>query len=109
MSTVTPNRRVTARRACRLNVRYRSGNDWHPATAMDLSTKGARLRVGESLARGARVAVALEVPIRDGAAVPSVEVHASVIWSRAEGLSHQVGLLFEESPEGLQEIMIALS
>jgi hypothetical protein len=108
LSTVTPNRRVTARRACRLSVRYKSGKDWHPATAMDLSAKGARLRVGESLARGARIAVALEVPIRDGVAVPSVEVPASVIWSRAEGLSHQVGLLFEDSPADLQEILIAL-
>jgi hypothetical protein len=35
-------------------------------------------------------------------------VPASVIWSRAEGLSHQVGLLFEDSPADLQEILIAL-
>lgn len=108
MSTSTPNRRVTARRACRLTVRYRVAADWHPATAMDLSTKGCRLRVGESLARGGRLSVLFEVPLRDGASVPAVEVPADVIWSRAEGLSHQVGLIFEGRPEGLEDVLAAL-
>jgi hypothetical protein len=109
VTSTAPNRRVTARRACRLNVRYRVSADWHPATAMDLSTLGCRLRVGESLARGARLRVLFEVPLRDGAAVPAVEVSANVIWSRAEGLSYQVGLAFEESPAGLDEVLAALA
>jgi hypothetical protein len=99
---------VTARRACRLTVRYSAAGDWHPATAMDLSTLGCRLRVGESLDRGRRLLVAFEVPLRDGARMPSVEVRADVIWSRVEGLSHQVGLVFDESPLALQELLAAL-
>lgn len=105
----TTNRRVTARRACRLTVRYRVAGDWHPATAMDLSAKGCRLRVGESLVRGGRLSVLFEVPLRDGASIPAVEVPAGVIWSRAEGISHQVGLVFEASPEGLNEVLAALA
>src|SRR5262245_28167863 len=62
MSDVTSsgrsNRRVTARKACLLTVRYRSVGDWHPATAMDLSPHGCRLRVGEDLPRGKGVHVA---------------------------------------------------
>ena len=107
--TTTPNRRITARRACRLSVRYRVKDDWHPATAMDLSQRGARLRVGEDLARGARLVVRFELPLRDGAEVPAVDVAASVIWSRAEGLSHQAGLLFDETPAGLDKVMGALA
>lgn len=104
-----PNRRISARRACRLSVRYRVKNDWHPATAMDLSLRGARLRVGEDLERGTRLLVRFELPLRDGAEVPAVDVPASVIWSRAEGLSHQSGLLFEDTPEGLGKVMNALA
>jgi hypothetical protein len=75
---------------------------------MDLSTRGCRLRVGESLERGGRLAVLFEVPLRDGARLPGVEVAADVIWSRAEGLSHQVGLVFAESPPALQDVLGAL-
>ena len=39
------NRRLTARHACHLTVRYRLGPDWHPATAMDLSMRGCRVRL----------------------------------------------------------------
>jgi hypothetical protein len=105
----TTNRRVTARRACRLTVRYNASEDWHPATAMDLSNRGCRLRVGEALARGRRLRVLFEVPIRDGASIPSVEVRADVIWSRVEGISHQVGLVFDESPAALQDVLSALA
>jgi PilZ domain len=108
MTDSTTNRRVTARRACRLSVRYNTTDDWHPATAMDLSNRGCRLRVGESLARGRRLRVLFEVPLRDGASIPSVEVRADVIWSRVEGISHQVGLVFDESPAALQEVLAAL-
>lgn len=109
VTTTAPNRRVTARRACRLTVRYRVADDWHPATAMDLSTRGCRLRVGESLARGRRLSVLFEVPLRNGASLPAVEVPADVIWSRAEGLSHQVGLVFAESRSALDEVLAALA
>ena len=109
MTASATNRRVTARRACRLTVRYSATTDWHPATAMDLSARGCRLRVGESLARGGRLRVLFEVPLRDGASIPSVEVRADVIWSRVEGISHQVGLVFDESPVALQEVLAALA
>ena len=32
-----------------------------------------------------------------------------VIWSRREGLSYQVGLQFEDSPDALNDILNALS
>jgi PilZ domain len=109
MTASASNRRVTARRACRLTVRYSAAHDWHPATVMDLSDRGCRLRVGESLARGGRLRVQFEVPLRDGASMPSVELRADVIWSRVEGISHQIGLVFEESPAALQEVLAALA
>jgi PilZ domain len=109
VSATSTNRRVSARRACRLTVRYRSEDNWHPATAMDLSARGCRLRVGESLPHGAVLRVAFEVPLQDGARLPSVEVPASSIWCRTEGLSHQVGLLFAESPPALREVLAALA
>ena len=43
------NRRITARKACLLTVRYQANGDWRPATAMDLSPYGCRLRVGEDV------------------------------------------------------------
>ena len=110
--TVVPsrnNRRITARRACLLTVRYRANGDWRPATAMDLSPYGCRLRVGEDIARGARVAVVFETPIQDGARTASVEVPGTAIWARLEGLSFQVGVHFEDSPMGLLEILSVLS
>lgn len=103
------NRRITARRACLLTVRYRTNGQWRPATAMDLSPYGCRLRVGEDVARGAQVAVLFEVPLRDGAKSASVEVPGRAIWGRLEGLSHQVGVHFEDPPEALLEILAALS
>lgn len=109
MTASATNRRVTARRACRLTVRYNVADDWHPATAMDLSTRGCRLRVGEALARGRQLRVLFEVPLRDGASMPSVEIRADVIWSRVEGISHQVGLVFDESPQALNDVLAALA
>jgi PilZ domain len=103
------NRRVTARRACRLTVRYREAEDWHPALAMDLSKQGCRLRVDEFVDFGRRLRVSFEVPLRDGASQPSVELRADVIWSRVEGISHQVGLVFEETPVALHEVLAALA
>ena len=97
------NRRLTARKACHLVVRYRVAGDWHPATAMDLSALGCRLRLGEDLARGTQVTVRFESP--EGTAPLAADVAGVVIWSRLEGLSYQAGLKFEESSEGLQELL----
>jgi hypothetical protein len=101
------NRRLTARRACKLTVRYRGGDDgWHPATAMDLSHKGCRLRLGEDLARGKALTVAFETPEGDKGVAPiEVEVGGAVIWSRREGLSYQAGIHFEEAPPALSTIL----
>ncbi len=100
------NRRLTARRACRLGVRYRTGAPWHPATAMDLSTSGCRLRLGEDLARGGAVSVRFEAPQGEA---QMVEAAGTVIWCRHEGLSYQAGILFGEEPAGIAEILGALA
>jgi hypothetical protein len=103
------NRRITARKACLLTVRYKADDDWRPATAMDISPYGCRLRVGEDVPRGAMVAVVFETPIRDGAQAASVEVPGQAMWARLEGLSYQVGVHFEEPPDELAEVLAALS
>jgi hypothetical protein len=103
------NRRITARKACLLTVRYKANDDWRPATAMDLSPYGCRLRVGEDIERGAAVAVVFEAPIQDGSKTASVEVPGTTMWARLEGLSFQVGVHFEDSPMGLLEILSVLS
>ena len=103
------NRRLTARRACHLIVKYRSAKEWHPASVLDLSLRGCRLRVGEDIARGSAVNVAFESPLRDGATTLEVEVPGNVIWSRREGLSYQAGIHFGEVPAGLDEILDVLA
>ena len=103
-----PNRRLQARHACRLTVRYRSKKDWRPATAMDVSASGCRLRVGEDLATGGELTVMIERVVGDGADGLSVEVPGVVMWSRLEGLSHQAGIQFRGEPDGLHEIIRAL-
>jgi hypothetical protein len=103
------NRRITARKACLLTVRYKLDGDWRPATAMDLSPYGCRLRVGEDVTRGITVAVLFEAPIHDGVRTAAVEVPGTAIWARLEGLSYQVGVHFEEPPLGLLEILAVLS
>jgi hypothetical protein len=102
--TPRSNRRLTARRACKLTVKYRSGEGWHPATAMDLSHKGCRLRLGEDLARGGEVTVVFETPDASGAGL-EVEIPGQVIWSRREGLSHQAGIHFADPPPALSTIL----
>ena len=106
--SISTNRRLTARKACRLTVRYRSPSEWHPATAMDLSRNGCRLRLGEDLARGSEVSVMFETPLRDGAVALAVEVPGMVMWSRLEGLSYQVGIHFGAAPDALNEILGAI-
>jgi len=103
------NRRLTARHACQLTVRYRTGGDWHPAAAMDLASGGCRLRLGEDLLRGAAVSVVFELPIRDGSTSLTVEVPGHVIWSRVEGLSRQAGILFPSPPPQLHELIASLA
>ncbi len=102
------NRRITSRRACLLVVRYRAQSEWRPATAMDISPHGCRLRVGEDLGKGAKVTVLFEAPLRDGAQAAAMEVPGSVQWSRLEGLSYQAGGHFAACPDGLIEILEVL-
>jgi hypothetical protein len=101
------NRRLTARTACQLGVRYRTTRSWHPATAMDLSRRGCRLRLGEDLPRGAEVAVALETAGKDCPSL-SAEVAGKVIWSRLEGLSYQCGIHFAAEAAELDPILEAV-
>lgn len=109
-TNATSNRRVAARLACQLTVRYRLEKQWHPATAMNLSSHGCRLRLGEDIARGSAVALAFEAPLKDGARALFLEMSGTVIWCRHEGLSFQAGIQFTgESPEELREILTALA
>ena len=108
-SSTRTNRRLTARHACHLTVRYRLGNDWHPATAMDLSMRGCRLRLGEDLPREGAVAVAFESPRDPEGRTLEVEVAGAVIWSRREGLSFQAGIHFQDSPDVLEQILNAVA
>jgi len=107
--TARSNRRLTARHACHLTVRYRWQGDWRPASAMDLSLRGCRLRLGEDLPRHAPVDVAFETPPRANAPVLEVEASGSVMWSRREGLSYQVGIHFEDPPAALEQVLDALT
>ena len=102
------NRRLAARVACHLTVQYRSGSTWRPATAMDLSVRGCRLRLGEDLVRTSDVSVLIEHPGKDGGSPLRAEVKGNIIWSRHEGLSHQAGIQFTSEPEGLHEILRVL-
>ena len=103
----SPNRRLTARLACHIVVRYRTDGADHPATAVDLSNRGCRLRVGQDLARGTQLMVFLQPP-RDAAKPMEVAVPGTVVWCRSEGLSHQVGLAFTAEPPALQEILASV-
>jgi PilZ domain len=96
-------RRSSTRRACLLGARYRVGAGWHPATLVDLSARGCRLRIGEDLPRGAAVRVELSPR---GAPAP-VDLTGSVMWCRLEGLSHQAGVHFEDPPDDLVSLLDA--
>lgn len=100
-----PNRRITARLACRLSVSYAaSPDDWRPATAMDLSRLGCRLRTGEDLARDRKVSVRVEYRAADEPAW-TVDAEGTVMWTRLEGLSYQTGIQFDGEPEGLADLL----
>jgi hypothetical protein len=108
MSDLSPtrtNRRLTARHACHITARYRGDKDWHPATAMDLSIRGCRLRLGEDLERSGSVTVAFESPPDAEGRTLEVEVAGTVIWCRREGLSYQAGIHFQDAPDSLEQIL----
>lgn len=101
------NRRLSARVACRLAVSYHGDGQWHPATGMDLSNTGCRLRLGENLARGASLRVRIDYLQVDGPPIRA-ELDGTLIWSRLEGLSHQAGIQFTSDDENLHRILHAL-
>jgi hypothetical protein len=98
------NRRHASRKSCQLAVQYLSKGHWHPATAVDLSRIGCRLRLGESLARAARISVAIECSC-DGGAPLQAEVEGHVVWCRLEGLSYQCGIQFDKDIPELEAIV----
>ena len=100
------NRRLSARIACRLAVAYSTGAEWHPATGMDLSAHGCRLRLGEDLRRASTLRVRFEHAV-DGESLKA-ELEGTVIWSRLEGLSYQVGIHFPNEDAGINEILAKL-
>jgi PilZ domain len=102
------NRRLNARVACRLAVSYLAGGQWHPATAMDLSNTGCRLRLGEDLPRGSSLRVRIDPRTIAGKPMRA-ELEGSVVWSRLEGLSYQVGIHFTSDDDMLHRIMELLS
>ena len=89
-------RRASTRRACLLGVRYRVASGWHPATLVDLSARGCRLRIGEDLARNAARAGRAR-RARERGRRPSSS-SGTVVWCRLEGLSHQAGVHFDDAP-----------
>jgi hypothetical protein len=93
---------------CRVAVRYRCGRAWHPATAVDLSEHGCRLRLGEDLERGTSVPLRFEHPQSGDAPSVGLEAEGLVVWTRHEGLSYQAGLHFPEPPPGLEALLEAI-
>ncbi len=109
-SNPKPNRRLVARKACLLTASYQVKSQWHPATAMDLSSRGCRLRLGEQLVRDSRVVVQLECTHKGAEAERPVApprrivAEGSVVWSRREGLSYQCGIRFLEEQALVDEL-----
>jgi hypothetical protein len=97
-------RRSSTRRACVLQVRYRGAGAWHPATVVDLSTRGCRLRVGEDLPRSSAIRVAFTGPAHEGASA-EVEAAGTVMWCRLEGLSYQAGIHFSHERTELEQLL----
>jgi|MudIll2142460700_1097286.scaffolds.fasta_scaffold92075_2 hypothetical protein len=101
-------RRRALRLACALIVHYKAGPTWHPASALDLSEGGCRVRIGEDLGFGSPVRLRFELAIRDGMTASSAELEGMVAWCRREGLSHQAGIRFSAAPGVLEPILEAL-
>lgn len=107
------NRRRKARFACLLVVQYRlradSASPWRPASVLDLTDAGCRLRIAEELAGGTPLLLRFETLLRDGVKSAQTEAPASVMWCRPHGrFSHEVGLEFAGVPAQLNEILGAL-
>jgi hypothetical protein len=102
------NRRLSARVACRLAVSYYGGDQWHPATGMDLSATGCRIRLGEDLPRASSLRVRID-PRTIGGEPLRAELSGVVVWTRLEGLSYQAGIQFTSDDEKLHRIMHLLS
>ena len=96
-------RRASTRRACLIGARYRTAAHWHPATLVDLSARGCRLRIGEDLVRNAAVKVELSAR---GEGAPR-ELSGTIVWCRLEGLSHQAGVHFDDAPGDLMTLLDA--
>lgn len=99
------NRRLVARWSCHLTALYQVKDQWHPATAMDLSRRGCRLRVGEHLMRGTKIKVRLECSDPSGAEIRRAEAPGVVVWSRLEGLSYQCGIHFAEESDEVERVL----
>jgi hypothetical protein len=97
------NRRLVSRFPCRLSVRYECGGKWHPATTVDLSSLGCRLRLGERLQRGERIRVVIEY--LESEPIVRAEARGEVIWSRLEGLSYQAGIRFLDEMTEIQSLL----
>jgi hypothetical protein len=106
--TYRVNRRLSARVACRLAMSYYAGGQWHPATGMDLSATGCRLRLGEDLPRASTLRVRIDPRAIEGESLRA-ELEGTVIWSRHEGLSYQAGIQFTSDDEKLHRIMHLLA
>jgi hypothetical protein len=107
LSDEPPNRRRFPRRACQLGVRYRSGQEWLAAVALDLTPRGCRLGVGAAIELGARVTLEFARPLSDGVHDLTVEVEGVVCWCRFDGTSHQAGIEFDGEPAGLEDVLRA--
>lgn len=83
---------------------YASSQDWRPATAMDLSIRGCRLRLGEALANGMALTVRFERDRAVGQALRATVI-GIVAWNRLEGLSYQAGIHFPQDSSDLARII----
>jgi hypothetical protein len=72
---------------------------------MDLSAQGCRLRLGERLQRGQKIRVVLECV--ESEKNMHVDVPGEVVWSRLEGISHQVGIRFLKAAPELEVLLNA--
>jgi len=108
--TKPPERRRRSRSFCLLAVRCRAaGDDWQPASVLDLTASGCRLRVTRQPQASARMELRFEALLHDGAKSATIEVPARVTWCRPlQGDAAEIGAEFLEPPEGLSEIVGAL-
>lgn len=93
---------------CQLVVSYHAGGQWHPATGMDLSNTGCRVRLGQNLERGSALRVRIDQHV-PGAPDVRAEVEGVLVWSRLEGLSYQAGIQFTSDDENLHRLLASLN